>query len=152
MVKARVAIRNLTRRTRVPRFAYAKIAQAVLPGWGISLVFVGPKQARELNTRLRKKTYIPNVLSYRLGMAVPDEAFAKSGEIFICLTEAEKQAPQHGMEKCTFVLSLFIHGLLHIKGWAHGGTMERCEKKLLARFARSGERTYHHATENSNRH
>jgi probable rRNA maturation factor len=140
---ARVEINNLTRRP-VPRFAYTTIAATALPDWDISLVFVGPKKAQELNMQLRKKSYTPNVLSYSLG--------EKSGEVFICLTEAEKQAPSHGMSSREFVLFLFIHGLLHLKGWAHGSTMERCERKLVAQFA---TRTRHtsslHVTENSNR-
>jgi probable rRNA maturation factor len=132
---ATVEMTNLTRRS-VPRFAYAAVAEEALPGWEVSLVFVGPKKARELNEQLREKTYTPNVLSYALG--------EQSGEIFICLNEAAKQAPAHGMDERTFVLYLFIHGLLHLKGWAHGSTMERCERTLVAQFA--------HATKNSDRH
>jgi len=124
---AKVETTNLTRRS-VPRFAYTKLAADVLPDWDISLVFVGPKKAQELNMQLRKKSYTPNVLSYSLG--------EKSGEIFICLAEAAKQAPAHDMNERKFVLFLFIHGLLHLKGWAHGGTMEQCERKLLAQFVK----------------
>ena len=124
---AKVEITNLTRRP-APRFAYTKLAGTVLPGWDISLVFVGPKKAQELNVQLRGKSYIPNVLSYALG--------EKSGEIFICLAEAAKQAPAHTMREREFVLSLFIHGLLHLKGWAHGGSMERCERKLFIQFSK----------------
>lgn len=123
----RVEIKNLTRRS-VPRFAYTAVMKAVLPDWEISLVFVGPKKAQGLNQQLRGKSYTPNVLSYELGR--------KSGEIFICLAEAAKQAPAHAMSERKFVLFLFIHGLLHLKGWAHGGTMEQCERKLLAQFVK----------------
>ncbi|MFA6408390.1 MAG: rRNA maturation RNase YbeY [Candidatus Paceibacterota bacterium] len=136
---AGVEISNLTRR-EAPRFAYSDIAKAVIPSWEISLVFVGPKQAQELNVQLRKKTYTPNILSYALG--------EKSGEIFICLHEAAKQAPLHNMNEREFILYLFIHGLLHLKGMAHGGTMEECERKLVAKFA---ERTSAHDTEDSDR-
>lgn len=130
----------MTRR-EAPRFAYTDIAKAVIPGWDVSLVFVGPKQAQELNVRLRGKTYTPNVLSYALG--------EKSGEIFICPHEAAKQAPLHDMNEHEFVLYLFIHGLLHLKGMAHGGTMEACEQKFLARFTK---RTLAHGAENSDRY
>jgi len=123
---AGVEMKNLTRRS-VPRFAYTAVAAAVLPGWDVSLVFVGPKKAQELNEQLRGKSYTPNVLSYALG--------DKNGEIFICLHEAAKQAPAHFMDEREFVLYLFIHGLLHLKGWAHGSTMEVCEQKLLTRFS-----------------
>ncbi|MHB8860743.1 MAG: rRNA maturation RNase YbeY [Minisyncoccota bacterium] len=137
---ANVLLKNLTRRP-TPRFAYSTIAEEVLPDWEVSLVFVGPKQAQELNVRLRNKTYTPNVLSYALG--------EKSGEIFICLHEAAKQAPLHEKSEREFVLYLFIHGLLHLKGRAHGGTMERCERKLLARF--TTKRPLPHGAENSDR-
>lgn len=123
---ASVAITNFTRRS-VPRFAYAKVAAAVLPGWDISLVFVGAARAQKLNVQLRKKSYIPNVLSYAVG--------EKNGEVFICLEEAARQAPAHDMSSRTFVLYLFIHALLHLKGWPHGATMEQWERKLLARYA-----------------
>ena len=157
-----VSIKNLTRRKGVPRFAYTAIVKSALPDWDISLVFVGPVRARALNEQMRGKTYIPNVLSYALG--------TKSGEIIICLNEADKQATSHGMGRGTFVLYLFIHGVLHIKGWAHGARMEACERNLLARFASrigtpdgvprigtpdgvqgNNVRDYPHATTHSNR-
>lgn len=140
---AGVAIKNLTRRS-VPRFAYTTITANVLPGWDISLVFVGPKKAVELNTQLRKKSYTPNVLSYALG--------EMSGEVFICLAEAAKQAPAHNMGEREFVLYLFIHGLLHLKGWAHGSIMEQWERKLVNQFSKPASRRSIHVTENSDRH
>lgn len=138
-----VEITNLTRRP-VPRFAYTAVAEEVLsPRWDISLVFVGPAKARALNQQLRNKEYVPNVLSYIAG--------EKSGEIVICLAEAKKQAPDFGMTERQFVLYLFIHGLLHIKGWAHGVTMEKREQKLLAKFAKSSVRPLSNDTTHNNR-
>lgn len=107
---------------------FSRIMEEVLPGWDISLVFVGTKRARSLNKNLRGKTYIPNVLSYALSQ--------KSGEIIICPYEAERQSAAYGLKKHDFILYLFIHGILHIKGWAHGGKMEKCEQYLLAKFAK----------------
>jgi probable rRNA maturation factor len=132
-------IHNETRRVLPSRLLFTKIAKEVLPGWEISLVFVGSVKAKKLNEKLRDKLYVPNVLSYTVG--------EKSGEIIICPQEAEKQAPSYGLSSERFVLFLFIHGLLHIKGWAHGGTMEKWEQKLLAKFA-----PVKHGTENSHRH
>lgn len=120
-----VDIRNFTRR-KAPGLRYADMAQAVLPGWELSLVFAGRTRAQSLNRRLRNKTYIPNVLSYESGK--------KSGEIIICLDVAESQAPSYGMSYRTFVGYLFIHGLLHLKGHPHGPTMERYEGDLVSRF------------------
>jgi rRNA maturation RNase YbeY len=122
---ATVDIRNFTRRA-APGFPYKKIAEAVAPGWDISLVFAGTKRAQHLNKVLRKKSYVPNVLSYESGK--------KSGEIIICLEVAKKQAPSYDLSYKDFVAFLFIHGLLHLIGRAHGTTMERHERLILKRF------------------
>ncbi len=118
-------IRNMTRRP-APRFPYEQALQSVLPAWDISLVFSGASRAKSLNWNLRRKKYVPNVLSYETGKA--------SGEIIICLEEAKKQAPSYEMAYAPFVGFLFIHALLHLKGYPHGPTMERRERELLSRF------------------
>lgn len=123
-----VAIKNFTRRhlevwADVP---FAKITEEVLPGWDVSLALVGAEKARELNKRLRGKTYVPNVLSYVAG--------EKSAEIILCPSAAVREASSHGLAPRAYCLLLFIHAALHIKGWVHGATMEKCERKLLARY------------------
>ncbi len=131
-----VSIKKLTRRPVAPRAVFHSIATDVLPSWDISLVFAGPTKARALNKQLRNKDYIPNVLSYVVG--------EKSGEIIICLSEAAKQASSHDMSERDFVLYLFIHGLLHLKGRVHGATMETCERKLVARYGTAHSDRHRH--------
>ncbi len=125
---ATLSIKNFTRRP-APRVSFADIAKTALPRHEISLVFVGRTRAKNLNIRLRKKHYTPNVLSYESG--------AHSGEIIICLEVAKKQAPSYGMRYEDFVAYLFIHALMHLKGYPHGSTMEKRERVLLARFVRA---------------
>ena len=108
----------------VPALSYEKILESILPGWDISLVFVGSARAISINTQLRKKTYAPNVLSYETGK--------KSGEIIICPDVAKKQHESYDMTYPQFVVYLFIHGCMHLKGYAHGTTMERRERVLLS--------------------
>ncbi len=130
MVKgvASVSIKNFTRHNAKlwAGLPFEKVAQAVLPGWEISLVFAGAQRARSLNLRLRDKSYVPNVLSYVVG--------DKNGEIIICPSVAVREAPHYHLSPATYHLYLFIHGLLHLEGRAHGATMEKWEQKLLARF------------------
>jgi len=126
VTKSTTEVRNFTRRS-APVFPYKEIAKAILPTWDISLVFVGETRAKNLNISLRNKSYIPNVLSYESGK--------NSGEIIICLSVAKKQAQLSGLSYPHFVVFLFIHGLLHLKGLPHGTTMERHEKTFLKRFA-----------------
>lgn len=120
-----VDLRNFTRRS-APVFPYKEIAKTILPTWDISLVFAGETRAKNLNIALRNKSYVPNVLSYESGN--------NSGEIIICLPVAKKQAQSYGVSYPHFVVFLFIHGLLHLKGLPHGTTMERHEKTFLKRF------------------
>lgn len=120
-----IDIRNFTRGP-VPRFAYAKALSLALPGWDMSLVFVGEARAKHLNEKLRNKDYVPNVLSYQTG--------PKSGEIIICPTVARRQAPSYDLSYTNFIGFLFIHGCVHLAGKRHGPTMERKERDILARL------------------
>lgn len=118
-------IRNMTRQKTVA-FPFAKAHTHILPGWEISLAFVGTERAKQMNESLRQKDYTPNVLSYETG--------TKSGEIVICPLVARKQAAEYDMTYTQFIGFLFIHGLLHLKGEQHGATMEKQERLLLKRF------------------
>ena len=123
-----VSVHNTTRSALGgARRIYSLIAAEVLPGWELSLVFVGPTRAKQLNESLRGKSYTPNVLSYVAG--------AKSGEIIICPAVAKRQAPDYDLSYKNFIIYLFIHGLLHLKGHPHGATMEKHERALMARFS-----------------
>lgn len=123
---ASVDVRNFTRRP-APRFPYAAIADAALPGWDISLAFVGARRAKSLNETLRGKSYVPNVLSYESG--------ENSGEIIICPAVAKRQAESYKLSATSYQLYLFIHGLMHLKGYPHGPTMDKMERAFMARFA-----------------
>ncbi|HYE23316.1 MAG TPA: rRNA maturation RNase YbeY [Candidatus Paceibacterota bacterium] len=118
-------IRNFTR-SKPPRLSYEEIAKAVLPGWDISLVFVGETRAKKLNEQLRSKDYTPNVLSYESG--------DKSGEIIICTQIAKKECKSYGLTSTQHIGYLFIHGLLHLKGYPHGPTMDKLERAHTAQF------------------
>lgn len=137
---ASLDVRNLTRRP-APRFPYQKAKDAALPDWDVSLAFVGEARAQALNQSLRKKEYVPNVLSYATGK--------KSGEVIICLKEAERQAKTFGMSYSDFTGYLLIHGLMHLKGHPHGPTMDKLERALLARFV---TRPLSNETTHRNRH
>lgn len=118
-------VRNFTRST-APVFPFATALDTILPGWELSLVFAGEQRARRLNQKLRNKDYIPNVLSFEVGK--------KSGEIILCPSVAKKQAPAYNLSYTHMMGFLFIHGLLHLKGMAHGATMDRKELELLSIF------------------
>ncbi len=132
-------IRNLTRQ-HVPGLLFTAITNVMLSKWEISLVFVGEARAKRLNITMRGKNYVPNVLSYKVG--------ERHGELIICPRAAARQAASFNLSPSAYIVLLFIHGLLHLKGYRHGTTMERREWKLLAQFI--NKQTYTHDTKNRN--
>ena len=94
--------------------------------YNLSLVYIGEKRAQALNIEHRNKDYIPNILSFPL-----DEA---TGEIFICPSVAKREAKNFNLTYRNYLIFLLIHGLLHLKGHDHGGTMEKLEQKYLELF------------------
>lgn len=95
--------------------------------YALTLVFVGAKRARKLNSEYRNKTYVPNVLSFPLE--------AHTGEVYIAPIVARREAKKFNMTPRGYVGYLFIHALLHLKGYHHGGTMEKAEKRLVSKYA-----------------
>jgi rRNA maturation RNase YbeY len=120
-----LSIRNLTR-SSVPKVPFDKALSHLLPSWEMSLVFVGEQRAQAFNVSLRQKDYVPNVLSYEVGK--------KSGEVIICPMVARRECKKYDLSPEHFMLYLFIHALVHLKGHPHGATMEQLERATFARF------------------
>jgi probable rRNA maturation factor len=92
----------------------------------LSLVFIGSKRSRALNSAYRQKDKAADILSFPLSKS--------EGEIFIDLGAAKKRAAVFEEKYRNFIGFLFIHGLLHLKGFDHGSTMEHEEKKFRTLF------------------
>jgi len=113
--------------TRYPRARYGEIKRAVLgTRYHVSLSFVGRTRARAYNQAHRGKSYVPNVLSFPLDHSM--------GEIIICPEIAKREAPKFNLTYTGYVTYLFIHGLLHLKGYDHGATMEKLEARYTRQF------------------
>ena len=110
-----------------PRLPYQKLKDDILgTGYRLSLVFVGRTRAQQLNRQYRHKDYVPNVLSFPL-----DET---TGEIFITPTVATSQSAKFDLSPRGYIGFLYIHALLHLKGHAHGDTMEKAERHYLHKY------------------
>jgi probable rRNA maturation factor len=120
---------TITNKTKgkLPRLPFNDMKDAVLgKNFELSLVFSGHALSRKLNRIYRNKDKPTNVLSFPLSK--------KSGEIVIDLMQAKKEAKQNGETFRKFVGFLFIHGMLHLKGFAHGGKMESKERSIRKAF------------------
>ncbi len=110
-----------------PKLPYQKIAEAILgKQYTLSLTFIGEKRGYTLNKTHRQGDYVPNVLSFPLSK--------HTGEIYIVPQVARRECKKFSMSYEGFVGYLFIHGLLHLKGYHHGDTMEKAEKKYQTAF------------------
>jgi len=113
---------------KLPRLPFVRIKEKSLGAhYELALIFVGDTSSRALNKTYRGKTYTPNVLSFPLSKT--------AGEIYINPNVAKKQAPKFGVNTETFIAHLFIHGLMHLKGYDHGSKMDKAEAKIRKEFS-----------------
>lgn len=92
----------------------------------LSVVFVGPKEIQKLNLIYRNKDYATDILSFPISKT--------AGEIFICKQKADQKSKEYGREKTNFLYFLFIHGLVHLKGFEHGSRMDTEEARVQKLF------------------
>ena len=115
-------------KSRLPRLPFCKIKNAVLSStFTLSLVFVDSNTSKQLNKTYRNKNKPTNVLSFLLNK--------KEGEILIDTTQANKEALSLGRKYTNHIGHLFIHGLFHLKGYAHGSIMEKEERAMQKKFS-----------------
>lgn len=114
-------------KSRLPGLAFSKIKNEALgEKYSLSLVFINESESKKLNGKYRKKNKPTNVLSFPLDK--------NNGEIFITPTVVKKETKKFGRNFNNLVGFLFIHGLMHLKGFKHGSKMERAEEKLRKQF------------------
>jgi len=118
---------NKTIKGKPPRLPFIEIKEAVLgKEYDLSLVFIGDALSKTLNKKHRGKDKSTNILSFPLSK--------EEGEIFINLKEASRSAKDFDRDDKNFIIFLFIHGLLHLKGFVHSSKMESEEKKIEQKF------------------
>ncbi len=114
-------------RPRVARAVFVRMKDAVLgKRYELNVACVERSTMRKLNKKYRDKSSSTDILSFPLSN--------RSGEIVFSMKDVEKQAPLFKRGTSNFLAFLFIHGLLHLKGYAHGSRMERQEKKFRRKF------------------
>lgn len=106
---------------------FKKIKEAILgKDYDLSWAFITPKKIQKLNLIYRNLNKPTDILSFPLSKT--------EGEIYICKSESKKEAKKFERDYENFLLFLFIHGCVHLKGYDHGSTMERIEAKFRKHF------------------
>lgn len=114
-------------RASIPRASFRAMKEAVLgKKYNLNLAFVTAARMKKLNKIYRGLDRPTDILSFPLS--------AHEGEMYICPSETKLEAKKFSRTYDNFVPFLFIHGLVHLKGYDHSATMERIEAKFRTRF------------------
>jgi len=82
----------------------------------LSITFVNNEDITELNKRYLSRAYPTNVLAFPVKEKVSSYYL---GDVVISIEKAEKEALSYGLHFYPYLLSLCLHGLLHLLGYDH---------------------------------
>jgi probable rRNA maturation factor len=109
----------------------------------LSLAIVDNREMQELNAKFRNKDYPTDVLSFPSDAVVPTGARVL-GDVIISVDKAHDQAKERGRTLDEEMVTLLIHGVLHLLGYDHERSakdariMRRLEKKLYRTLCEQG--------------
>lgn len=116
-----------TVKAKLPSLAFADMKNAVLgEKYELALIIVSKERIRELNSKHRNIDNPTDILSFPISEDM--------GEIYINIEMTKEEAVKFGREYENFLAFLFIHGLVHLKGFDHSSKMEGIEIKFRKQF------------------
>ncbi|HEY7318438.1 MAG TPA: rRNA maturation RNase YbeY [Candidatus Binatia bacterium] len=100
-----------------------KIAQKVLAiverdRAELCLTLVGNQEIQKLNAKFRKKDYPTDVLSFPAAEEMPP-GILLLGDVVISVEKAKEQAEEKGRTLDEEMVTLLIHGVVHLLGYDH---------------------------------
>lgn len=99
--------------------------KAKMHGGVLKVFFVSDEEIRQLNRNYRDQDRPTDVISLSYFEESPFPGEDMIGEIFISIDTAHRQAEEHNMPVKEEARFLFVHGLLHVFGYAHEKKAER---------------------------
>jgi probable rRNA maturation factor len=126
---------------KYPARKLKKIALTILDLLGqadaeLSLALIGNVEMQRLNAKYRKKNYPTDVLSFPVEQDLP-QPMRVLGDVVISVDKAAAQAKERGRSVDEEMITLLIHGVVHLLGYDHERSskeariMARLEKKIL---------------------
>ncbi len=94
----------------------------------VSFALLSDAEMRKLNKRYRKKTTVPNVLSFP---SAEIGANKNIGEVLVAVPKAITDAKALREPVRVHVLYLMLHGFLHLLGYAHTSDLEAKKMEAL---------------------
>lgn len=109
----------------------------------LSLVLIGNREMQKLNAGYRHKDYPTDVLSFPVEGEMPAE-ISLLGEVIISVEKAAEQARERGRTVEKEMVTLLIHGIVHLLGYDHersaqdARAMSRVEKRIYRQLCERG--------------
>jgi probable rRNA maturation factor len=118
-------------------------AEDVESGAELSILFVGPDHIRRLNARYAGDDYATDVLAFP--MMEDDEETLLLGDVIVCPEIAQANAAKAGGTLDAELLTLVVHGTLHLLGHDHQNEAQRTamDKRTNEIVASFTERAIH---------
>jgi len=117
---------------KYPSRPFKKIALAVLELAGqesseLSLALIGNDEMQKLNARYRHKDYPTDVLSFAAGADLP-LGTPLLGDVIISVEKAAQQAKERQHTLDHEMVTLMIHGVVHLLGYDHARGAEEARR------------------------
>ena len=133
---------------KLPGRKIKKIALTILELVGeenaeLSLALIGNLEIKKLNARYRKKDYATDVLSFPVEGIVLEET-RLLGDVVVSVEKAAEQAKARGHSSEQELVTLLIHGVVHLIGYDHersareARAMRRVEKRIYRQLCERG--------------
>ena len=114
-------------RGRNPSLPYNEIKNAILGNsYDLSIAFVNYADSEALHKKYKHTDGPANILSFPLTEL--------SGEIILHLPTVYTKASEYEHTPRQHLIFLLIHGMLHLKGYTHGHSMEKLERQWMNDF------------------
>jgi len=111
----------------IPTLPFLKVKEYILgKEYDLSLSFVDEETMESLSLTHKKSKDHMNTLAFSLD--------TNSGEIVMNLATIRMQAKDYNKTYLEFLLYLFIHSSLHLKGHTHSDKMDKEEDRIFTLF------------------
>jgi probable rRNA maturation factor len=133
---------------KLPGRKIKKIALTILELVGeenaeLSLALIGNREIKKLNARYRKKDYATDVLSFPVEGIILKET-RLLGDVVVSVEKAAEQAKARGHSSEQELVTLLIHGVVHLIGYDHersareARAMRKVEKRIYRQLCERG--------------
>jgi len=133
----KIWIRNRQKHIPLNLRKIRRAAQRILTELGfleaeLSLLFVNDLQIQALNRRYLQRDKPTNVLAFPMRKGEFSTLHPHLlGDLVISVETAKRQSNRFGLDEMGMIILLMVHGVLHLMGYEHEGTIKEAREMAL---------------------